>query len=257
MAEMTSSPIRVAVTRAAPQADALTRLLRAAGFAPVAVPVIEIVDPADGGAALRAAADRLRAGDYDWVALTSVNGAERLLAAASPPWRAQIASIGTATAACVTKQGLTVSLIPPRFVAESLVEAFPAGSGAVLLPRAAVARDVLPEGLRAKGWTVDVVEAYRTVAPAIRDDDRRAIAACEIVTFTSPSTVHNFVELLGLDHVPPTVVCIGPVTADACRSHGIEVHAEAALHTIPGLVEALVARRNTLPPGRASSTIDP
>jgi uroporphyrinogen III methyltransferase/synthase len=257
VAALKRSPLRVAVTRAAPQADSLTRLLREAGYAPVVVPVIEIADPSDGGAALRAAASRLRRdGTYEWVVVTSVNGAERLLAAAPPPWPARIAAIGTATAATLSDQGLVVSLVPPRFVAESLVESFPGGTGSVLLPRAAVARDVLPEGLRAKGWTVDVVEAYRTVAPSIDDRQRRDIAACDVVTFTSPSTVHTFVELLGVDHLPAGVVCIGPVTADACRAHGIAVHAEADVHTIEGLVATLVARQNSLPLRPASSTID-
>ena len=221
------------------------------------VPVIDIVDPADGGAALRAAGARLaQPGHYDWVVLTSVNGAERLLAAAPPPWPANVAAIGSATASRLADSAVVVALVPPRFVAESLVESFPAGAGRLLLTRAAVARDVLPDGLRAKGWTVDVVEAYRTIAPDIDERQRREIAACNIVTFTSPSTVHNFVELLGFDAVPPIVACIGPITAAACREHGIAVHVESALHTVAGLVDALTARQNTLPTTPTSTTID-
>ncbi|MEO5837703.1 MAG: uroporphyrinogen-III synthase [Acidimicrobiales bacterium] len=253
----TVAVIRVAVTRAAAQADQLAQRLRDEGFLPVAVPVIDIVDPADGGAALRAAATRLtQPGRYDWVVLTSVNGAERLLAVAPRPWHSKVAAIGSATASCLTESGVTVALVPPRFVAESLVESFARGSGTVLLTRAAVARDVLPDGLRAKGWTVDVVEAYRTVAPEVDDRQRREIAGCDIITFTSPSTVHNFVELLGIDAVSPTVACIGPVTAAACREHGIVVHVEAPVHTVVGLVDALVARQNALPAPPASATID-
>jgi uroporphyrinogen III methyltransferase/synthase len=273
MAPVNAAQVRVAVTRAAPQADSLTVRLRDAGFDPVAVPVIDIAEPADDGAALRAAARRLRDGAYAWVVVTSVNGAERMLAAAAPPWPARVAAIGSATAASLTEHGLTVDLVPPRFVAESLVESFPNGpsgpqsgkhgphSGGlgqrtVLLPRAAVAREVLPEGLRAKGWTVDVVEAYRTTAPAVDDRQRREIAACAVVTFTSPSTVHNFVDLIGLDHLPPTVACIGPVTADACRSHGIAVHVEAQRHTIDGLVAALVEWQKALLAEPRQGTID-
>jgi uroporphyrinogen III methyltransferase/synthase len=249
--------LRIAVTRAAAQAEDLAQRLRAAGFVPVAVPVIDIVDAADAGVALRAAAARLaRPGGYDWVVLTSVNGAERLLAVAPRPWLAKAAAIGSATAARLRDHEVEVALVPPRFVAESLVESFPAGSGTVLLTRAAVARDVLPDGLRAKGWTVDVVEAYRTVAPEIDEQQRREIASCAVVTFTSPSTVHNFVELVGLDAMPRTVACIGPITAEACRQHGIAVHVEAAVHTVPGLVDALVAYQNSLPPAPASTTID-
>ena len=249
--------VRVAVTRAPAQADDLTQRLQAAGFAPVVVPVIDIVDAADGGTALRAAAARLeQPGYYDWVVLTSVNGAERLLAVAGPPWTANVAAIGSATAARLAAHDVAVDLVPPRFVAESLVESFPSGKGVVLLTRAAVARDVLPDGLRAKGWTVDVVEAYRTVAPPIDDRQRREISGCHIVTFTSPSTVHNFVELFGRDAVPSIVACIGPITAAACREHGIAVTVEAAVHTVPGLVDALVARQNSLPPAPASTTMD-
>ena len=247
--------VRVAVTRAAAQADQLGRRLREAGFEPVAVPVIAIVDAADGGASLRAAATRLaQPGHYDWVVLTSVNGAERLLAVAPPPWPANVAAIGSATASRLVDNGVVVALVPPRFVAESLVDSFPRGTGVLLLTRAAVARDVLPDGLRAKGWTVDVVEAYRTIAPEIDEQQRREIASCDIITFTSPSTVHNFVELLGIDAVPATVACIGPITAAACREHGIAVHIEAELHTVAGLVDALTAGQN--PMRAAPTTID-
>jgi uroporphyrinogen-III synthase len=249
--------LRVAVTRAPAQADDLTQRLRAAGFVPVVVPVIDIVDAADGGSALRAVAARLtQPGHYDWIVLTSVNGAERLLDVASPPWPATVAAIGSATAARLHDGGVVVDLVPPRFVAESLVEAFPSGQGTVLLARAAVARDVLPDGLRAKGWTVDVVEAYRTVAPAIDVRQRREIAECDVVTFTSPSTVHNFVELLGRDAVPATVACIGPVTAAACDEHGIVVDIEATVHTVAGLVDALLARQISLPTPSDSTTMD-
>lgn len=250
--------VRVAVTRAAAQADELGRLLRAAGFEPVTVPVIDIVDAADGGVALRAAATRLaQPGRYDWVVLTSVNGAERLLAAVPPPWGVDVAAIGSATASRLVDHGVTVALVPPRFVAESLVDSFPRGPGKVLLTRAAVARDVLPDGLRAKGWTVDVVDAYRTVAPEIDAPQRLAIASCAIVTFTSPATVHNFVELIGFDALPPTVACIGPVTAAACGEHGIVVHVQAEVHTMAGLVDALTSGQNILPGAPASTTIDP
>ncbi|HUP72856.1 MAG TPA: uroporphyrinogen-III synthase [Acidimicrobiales bacterium] len=250
--------VRVAVTRAAAQADELGRLLRGAGFEPVTVPVIDIVDPADGGVALRAAATRLaQPGRYDWVVLTSVNGAERLIAAAPPPWGVDVAAIGPATAERLGDHGVTVALVPPRFVAESLVDVFPRGPGKVLLTRAAVARDVLPDGLRAKGWTVDVVDAYRTIAPEIDERQRDEIASCAIVTFTSPSTVNNFVELLGVDALPSTVACIGPITAAACGEHGIVVHVEAEVHTMAGLVDALTSRQNALPGAAASTTIDP
>src|SRR5690606_12157904 len=194
---------RVAVTRPRGQARELVDRLRELGAAAIEVPAIEIGDPADGGAALAGAVERLAAGDYAWVVLTSPNGARRLLAAVRAAGRdaralggTRIAAIGPGTADALAEGNLVADLVPPRYVAESLVDAFPApspgappGGRRVLLAPAAVARDVLPEGLAAKGWEVDVVEAYRT-RPARLDERRaRALAEAEVVTFTSSSTV--------------------------------------------------------------------
>jgi uroporphyrinogen-III synthase len=110
----------------------------------------------------------------------------------------------------------------------------------VLLPRAAVARDVLPEGLRAKGWTVDVVEAYRTYPAEMTSAALEAVAAADAITFTASSTVTSFLAAAGIDAVPPVVVCIGPVTAATATEAGLSVDVVAEKHTIPGLVDALV-----------------
>src|SRR5205807_9642355 len=121
-----------------------------------------------------------------------------------------------------------------------LVEAFPPGQGRVLLPRAAVARDVLVEGLAAKGWGVNVVSAYRT-RPAEPSASALAEAGkADAITFTSSSTVTNFLQVAGLDAVPPVVACIGPVTAATARAAGLTVDVVAAEHTIDGLVHALI-----------------
>ena len=241
-----SSPLagrRVVVTRPRRQAASLCRRLREAGAEVVEAPVIEIVDPEDGGEALRAAAASI--GSYRWVVCTSANGARRLLAAMgdardSAP---RVAAIGPGTAQVLEAGGVPVDLVPEQFVAEALVEAFPdppsEGDARVLLARAAVARDVLPDGLRSRGWDVDVVEAYRTVRCDHTPDVGRAVAAADTVTFTSPSTVEAFLAAFG-DQVPDTVACIGPVTAAAARAAGLAVQVEAATHTVPGLVDALV-----------------
>jgi uroporphyrinogen III methyltransferase/synthase len=110
----------------------------------------------------------------------------------------------------------------------------------VLLARAAVARDVLPDGLRALGWRVDVVEAYRTRTETPSESALEATAAADIITFTSSSTVERFLDLAGPDRVPPMVACIGPVTAATARKHGLTVDVEAPVHSIDGLVEAVV-----------------
>jgi uroporphyrinogen-III synthase len=234
--------VRVAVTRARPQAADLSRRLRRLGATVIEFPVIEIVDADDGGAALRSAVAELADGGYHWLVVTSTNGADRVVAALAgrTVGRARVAAIGPATASVLQAAGIEVGLVPERYVAEALVDAFPSGSGRVLLTRAAVAREVLPDGLAAKGWEVVVVEAYRTRRAAIDARSRQAVGSADVITFTSPSTVDGAVELLGVDRVPAAIACIGPVTADAARAHGLEVDVEAEVHTIPGLVDAIV-----------------
>jgi uroporphyrinogen-III synthase len=241
---------RVVVTRAREQAGELVAQLQAQGAATVEVPAIEIRDPADGGAALALAAGRL--GDYSWVILTSSNGARRLLEAVRGTGRdtrafggARLAAIGPGTAEALATAGLVVDLVPPRFVAESLLEVFPEptdpAANRVLLVRAAVARDILPEGLRAKGWDVEVVEAYRTEQAPLAEEQAAAVAGADVVTFTSSSTVTNFLAAIGDRPIPAVVVAIGPITAATARGHGLAVDVEAEIHTIEGLVDALVA----------------
>ncbi|MDA8283623.1 MAG: uroporphyrinogen-III synthase, partial [Actinomycetota bacterium] len=106
---------------------------------------------------------------------------------------------------------------------------------------AAAARSVLPDGLRAAGWHVDVVEAYRTMRADPPAGALPAAAAADAICFTASSTVTNYVALAGTTHVPPVVACIGPVTAGTARRAGIEVTVVAGEHTIPGLVDALTA----------------
>jgi uroporphyrinogen III methyltransferase/synthase len=232
---------RIVVTRAREQASALVGHLHALGAETVELPAIEVTDPADGGMALRRAAGRLH--EYEWVVFTSTNTVARVLpllrdARAFGP--ARIAAIGSGTADALRAANLVADLVPEQFVAEALLDAFPPGTGRVLLPRAAVARDVLPDGLRARGWRVDVVEAYRTVRVAPPAGTLEAARAADAITFTSSSTVTNYLEVAGADAVPPVVACIGPVTADTARTAGLTVTLEAETHTIGGLVDALV-----------------
>src|SRR5256885_9185532 len=147
---------RVVVTRSREQASVLVARLRELGADVVEVPTIEIVDPADGGAALRGAAKRV--GAYDWVVFTSARAVERfvpLLRDARALAGIDVAAVGSATAASLAERGVAADLVPERFVAEALVAAFAQGHGRVLVPQAADARDVLAKGLRDKGWEVD------------------------------------------------------------------------------------------------------
>jgi uroporphyrinogen III methyltransferase/synthase len=219
----------------------------------VALPVIAISDPADPRA-LEAAAGRV--GDYDWIVFSSANAVDRFIGLL-PDGRAlagvRLAAVGPATAAALAAHRLLVDLVPDEATAEGLLAALPAaptGSadrpGRVLFPRAAEARDVLGPGLRATGWEVDEVEAYRTVtagpADGVTDEVIQAAVAADVITFSSPSTVDRYVQLSG-GRVPAVVACIGPLTAEAARNAGLVVDAVAEEHTAAGLVAALVAQR--------------
>ncbi len=231
----------VVVTRARAQASTLVDRLGRLGAAVIEAPAIRIADPADGGRALRDAAARLD--DFDWVIVTSPNGARRLLAAvrdARAFGGARVAAIGSGTAAALRDGNVEADLVPERFVAEGLLDAFADGPGRVLLTRAAVARDALPTGLEAKGWDVEVVEAYRTEAASLDVATIEAIRSADVVTFTSSSTVTNFLDVAGRDATPPIVAAIGPITAQTARDAGLTVDVEAAEHSIDGLVAALV-----------------
>ena len=247
--------LRVVVCRPRDQAQPLVDGLTAAGAEVISAPVIAITDPADGGAALRAALARLGRGD--WLVVTSPNGAERAAAAGSLPSGVNVAAIGPGTAARAAAVGLTVRLVPDRSIAEGLVQAFPSpdsdrGGSLVVLARAAVARPVLPDSLRDAGWEVLDVAAYRNVASPLDDDQRRAVAASDGVVFTSSSTVKRLVAEVGADAVPPLVASIGPATSATAAEHGLDVTVEASEHTIDGVVATLVRHaRSWLAPGDA------
>lgn len=245
----------IVVTRPEAQADDLVEPLESLGARVVLFPTIEIVPPADPAPLRRAARE---VGSYDWLVFTSVNGVEafgRALAAegVSPPdgtsGGARVCAIGPATGEALEEIGLRPTVIPDEFVAEAVVEALDEETELegkrILLPRAAIARSALPEGLRARGARVEIVEAYRTV-PATGDaaELSRLLEAGEVdlVTFTASSTVRNFHRALGGVGGPPVpVAAIGPITAGTARDLGYEVVVVAEEYTIPGLVEAVLA----------------
>lgn len=242
--------ITVVVTRPRDQSGPLCEALTAAGARVVELPVVEPGPPEDGGAALaRAAAS---ASGYTWIAFTSANAVHRFAAQLRDGrdlGRARLAAVGPSTAAALATHHLAVDLVPERSNAEGLVAALgqaPSG-GRVLFPRAAGAREVLPEGLRAEGWEVDEVVAYRTVEgacpPAVVADE---VGAADAVVFASPSAVRGFrgsVDDAGRPlRLPPLVACIGEVTAEAARRAGIDDPAVAGAPT-PAAVVALLAGR--------------
>jgi uroporphyrinogen III methyltransferase/synthase len=241
---------KVVVTRAAEQAGELGAKFHALGSEVIELPCIALRAAADSGPVDTAIA---KLEQYDWIVFTSANGVrfflDRLDASARDvrAIRAHICAIGPGTRRVLEALHVKVDLMPAEYIAESLVKAFAPYDLAgrrILLPRAAVARDLVPVELSKRGAQVDVVEAYRSVVP----EDSAALAhrifgdakRPDWVTFTSSSTVKNFLALAGkgaLDGV--RVASIGPVTSETARQHGIEVAAEADPHTIDGLVAAI------------------
>jgi uroporphyrinogen III methyltransferase/synthase len=243
---------RVVVTRAREQASELRTRLEQLGAEVIELPSIAL-EPIDF--------ELPALGGYAWLVFTSANGVDaffdRGLARAGLDARAlagtRVACIGPGTNHALARRGIRADLVPERFVAESLLDAFPdpETSGArVLLARAELARDVLPEGLSARGYDVDVLAVYRTVPVVADPADVARVRAGEVdaVTFTSSSTVSNFSEAVGPLDAVPNVISIGPVTSDTARKCGYRVDAEADPHTIDGLVEALLARLRSIGP---------
>ncbi len=240
------------VGRARKQAGALSSQLRGLGARVVEIPFIEIRPPRS----YRPLDDALRhIGNYDWLILTSVNGVQALVTRMQKLRLApellggvRIAAIGPATRREIEKHGLRVRVMPREYVAESVVDALQGKvkEKRVLLVRAKIARDVIPRELRDAGAEVNVIEAYETVVPkssrarlhTVLSSSRRRP---DVITFTSSSTVRNFMQLWGKRRLPVGIkfASIGPVTTATLREVGLPVDIEAREYTIPGLVEAI------------------
>jgi uroporphyrinogen-III synthase len=274
------SGIRVLVGRARHQAGSLSRELRKLGADVLEIPFIEIREPRSFKP-LDSVLKNL--GNYDWLILTSVNGVEALwerLAKLRLTRRnlkhLHLAAIGPATQKAIEQRGIKVDVVPPEYVAESVVRSLRrrVKGKRVLLVRAKVARDVIPRELRLAGAHVDVVEAYETVVP--RASGKRLWSALtnaarrpHVVTFTSSSTVRNFVALLDSPaaarlpqtfrgqecprHINPRhisldgilLASIGPITSGTLRDFHLPVGTQAKQFTIPGLVKAIVGALTT------------
>lgn len=250
---------RIAITRARAQGDALRRPLEALGADVVEIPTIAIRNP-ESWEPLDGAIQRLE--QFDFLILTSVNGVEKLLErlkACGKPLsalgRLEVGAIGPATAEALAREGVRVDFIPQSYQAEGLVEALQHRSLAgkvILIPRAAVARDLVQRALRARGAQVEVVAAYRTVLPAFTEGTLTRLLAPppDLVTFTSSSTATNFARLIeehGLTPCKVKAASIGPITSGTARQLGFEVVLEAAEFTIPGLVSAIRAYFSSSP----------
>jgi uroporphyrinogen-III synthase len=260
--------LRVLVGRARHQAGSLSAGLRKLGARVVEIPFIEIRRPLSYKP-LDAALRNLQ--EYHWLVLTSANGADalwkrmgRLRVNNKQLRHLKIAAIGPATRKALEERGLKVAVVPQEYVAESVVRSLRAKvkGKRVLLARAKVARDVIPRELRKLGARVDVVEAYETIVPPSSRNRLRAALINprrhpHVVTFTSSSTVRNFVALLGAQTGgrgrPPHTgrlrniqfASIGPVTSSTLRELGLPVNIEAREYTIPGLIRAILAAHSS------------
>jgi uroporphyrinogen-III synthase len=268
------SGVRVLVGRARHQAGALSGELRKLGASVIEIPFIEIRKPRSFRP-LDSALHNLS--EYDWLILTSVNGVDalwermaRLRLDQATLKQLRVAAIGPATKKAIEQGGIKVDVVPKEYVAESVVRSLRRRikGKRVLLVRAKVARDVIPRELRDAGAQVDVVEAYETVVPQssrarLRGVLKTRLRQPHIITFTSSSTVRNFVELLGASQIKAgprsrerknsqgprldavRFASIGPVTSSTLRALGLAVDIEASEFTIPGLVKAIVAAMAT------------
>jgi uroporphyrinogen-III synthase len=262
---------RILVGRARHQAGSLSASLRSLGAAVTEIPFIEIRKP-QSYRPLDDALKNIR--NYDWLILTSANGVEamwervrKLRITRRKLKHLQIAAIGPATKKVIVKHGFKVKMVPEEYVAESVVKGLrdKVNGKRVLLVRAKVARDVIPEELRSAGAQVDVVEAYETIVPEksgvrLRALMRNAARRPHVVTFTSSSTARNFAELLRGTMAPlrsgtdPNKVkaalfngiqfaSIGPVTSATLRGLRMPVAIEAREFTMGGLIRAIVLAR--------------
>jgi uroporphyrinogen III methyltransferase/synthase len=245
---------KIVVTRAAAQAAEFSTMLRGLGADVVELPTISI-QPAANPGPLEAAIQRLAS--YDWLIFTSANGVRFFLEhldrskADLRSLRARICAIGPATRAAIESLHLKVDLMPSEYVAEGVIAAFAAHDLAgqqILLPRAAVARDLIPAQLSKLGARIDVVEAYRNVLPEGAAARARDIFASDHkpdwITFSSSSTVNNFLEVTGVEALNAVkIASIGPVTSSTIRKHGLTITVEARKYTMAGLTEAILATR--------------
>lgn len=244
---------RIAVTRSRTQASKLTEALSELGADCIEIPVIKMAPPSDDFKSMDEGIARLS--DYDFVIFTSQNGVESFFKRlesngldARAFGCAKIAAIGPATDRALRTFGVHADLIPEDYKAEGLLktlEPYISAHTKILIPRAQEARDVLPEGLRKMGAEVTVSEAYRTISDEESKEKLNALldeGSLDMITFTSSSTVHHLVAMAADKKekiAKCKLACIGPITADTCRSYGFTPDIISDVYTIEGLTEAI------------------
>jgi uroporphyrinogen III methyltransferase/synthase len=238
----------ILITRAASQSEALRTSLEAAGARVLEYPLLEII-PNEEWTEVDRTISQLDT--YDWVIFTSTNAVEfflRRLRAAGKTCRVPIAAVGSSTAEKLAAWKVSASLVPASFRAEGLLEVFPADlrGKRILIPRAVVAKELLPDELRRRGAMVDVLPVYRTARAESGSLDLREALRSESVdalVLTSPSAVHFLGEILGEEAqaiLSSTVIAvIGPVAAAAAKELGLSAAIQPRQATIPDLVDAI------------------
>lgn len=224
------------VTRAVPQARSLLEAIRGAGGTTIALPLLEIVDAVDEGAAMYEAAAGL--GPDDWLVVLSPNGSRRIVAGSVADAQPKLAVIARGTAAPFLEAGWSVDLEPEVASSLGLLDAFEKIeiSGRVLIAQAENGRRELADGLVARGVVVEVVTAYRNVMPDLDEEARAAALIADQIVFASPSAVERYVAHVGTS--PNAAVCIGAVTAATASDAGFDVTVSSA-PTVEAIVEAL------------------
>lgn len=239
---MSSAPLsgrRIVVTREHP--GELDRRLAELGADVVHVALIETADPSDGGRALADALSRLP--HYDWLVVTSPNGARRVAWAVSGPPRSAtaVACVGEATADVMRTVGCEPQLVPAVARLDGLLDVFPQGPGCVLMARADLADPRLVTGLRRRGWTVDDVVAYRTLERRPTPHERAVVAGADAVVLASGSAARAWASAFGTGSTA-AIITIGPSTAAVASEVGLPVAATAAHQSIDGIIAELVSR---------------
>ena len=243
---------KVLITRALDQAGEFAALLEKRGFLPLIFPTIEFAPPED--------LERVRKtleniSSFDWILLTSSNGVkfffEHLEKVGDPTQllnNIKICAVGPKTAEAAQKFGLTTALIPDNYQAEGVLDAFATigiNGRSILFPRAEEGRDILPEGLKALGASLELLSVYRTIKPEGKEEELKSIleGGVDFITFTSGSTVRNFVSMLDEANVQlltdSKIACISKVTAQIADDLGIKTDILPLQNTSSSLAEAI------------------
>jgi len=242
---------RILITRPRAQADDFAEKLRTAGFEPIFFPVIEI-QPIENNVALERALEKLNC--YEWAVFTSVNAVEVVFSLTPPPLpmgegqEIRVAAIGPKTAKALRKYGVEPNFIPDEYVGEAILSGLgDVKDKLVLFPRSEIARQEWPEAIANAGGIVHEIVVYRTLPAEMDMDGLNAFkSGVDVVTFTSASTVENFIAIVkqnGLDplNLPgnPVFACIGPITEQAARDEGFQNIVVAKEYTTEGLMEVI------------------